>query len=46
MEYANAHKILIEAKYREQAPISDDDAIVELSREAEAASRLHAGNKL
>ena len=37
VEYANARRILIEVKYREQVPISDDDAIIELSREAEAA---------
>ena len=33
----NGKKTLIEVKYREQAPISDDDAIVELSKEAETA---------
>ena len=37
VEYANARRILIEVKYREQAPISDDDAIIELSKEADAA---------
>ena len=37
VEYANARRILVEVKYREQAPISDDDAIIELSKEAEAA---------
>ncbi len=33
----NAYKILIEVKYREGAPIKDDDAIAELCSEASAA---------
>ena len=33
----NAYNILIEVKYREGAPIKDDDAIVELCAEASAA---------
>ena len=37
VDYPNIKNILIEVKYREQAPISDDDAIVELSRDASAA---------
>lgn len=37
VDYPNIKNILIEVKYREQAPISDDDAIVELSKEASAA---------
>ena len=37
VDYPNIKKILIEVKYREQAPIPNDDAIIELSREASAA---------
>ena len=37
VDYPNIRKILIEVKYREQASIPNDDAIVELSREASAA---------
>ena len=37
VDYPNSKKILIEVKYREQAPISNDDAIIELSREASAS---------
>ena len=37
MEYANSKNILIEVKYREGAPIPDDSAIVELSRDAAAS---------
>ena len=37
VEYAGARKILVEVKYREQAPITVDDAISELSREADAS---------
>jgi len=37
VEYPNINNILIEVKYREKAPISDEDAIVELSRNASAA---------
>ena len=37
VDYYNAGNILIEVKYREGAPISDDDAIVELCTEASAA---------
>lgn len=37
VDYPNGKKILIEVKYREQAPISNDDAIIELSREASAS---------
>ena len=37
VDYPNIKNILIEVKYREQAPISNDDAIVELSKEASAA---------
>ena len=33
----NAYNILIEVKYREEAPIKDDDAIAELCAEASAA---------
>lgn len=46
VEYANAHKALIEVKYQEQVPISDDDAIVELSRKAISAFRVYARIKL
>ena len=37
VDYPNTRNILVEVKYREQAPISDDDAIIELSKEASAA---------
>lgn len=37
VDYPNTKNILIEVKYRENAPISNDDAIVELSDEAAAA---------
>ena len=37
IDYPNIKNILIEVKYREQAPIPDDDAIVELSKDASAA---------
>lgn len=37
VDYPNVRNILIEVKYREQAPISNDDAIVELSRDSSAA---------
>ena len=37
VDYPNANHILIEVKYREGAPISDDDAISELCGEASAA---------
>lgn len=37
VDYPNIKNILIEVKYREQAPIADDDAIVELSKDASAA---------
>ena len=37
VDYPNGKKILIEVKYREQAPIPNDDAIIELSREASAS---------
>lgn len=37
VDYPNVKKILIEVKYREGAPIADDDAIVELCEEASAA---------
>lgn len=37
VDYPNIKNILIEVKYREGAPISDDDAIVELCEEASAA---------
>lgn len=37
VDYPNIKKILIEVKYREQAPISNEDAIIELSKEASAA---------
>jgi len=36
VDYPNIQNILIEVKYREGAPIADDDAIVELSEEASA----------
>ena len=34
VDYPNVSNILIEVKYREQAPITDDDAIVEHCNEA------------
>lgn len=37
VDYQNTANILIEVKYREGAPIADDDAIVELCGEASAA---------
>lgn len=37
VDYPGTKKILIEVKYREGAPISDDDAIVEMCDEASAA---------
>ncbi|HML68307.1 MAG TPA: ATP-binding protein [Clostridia bacterium] len=37
VDYPNIKNILIEVKYRESAPISDDDAISELCGEASAA---------
>ena len=37
VEYANHKNILIEVKYREGAPISDNDAICQLCKEASAA---------
>jgi predicted AAA+ superfamily ATPase len=37
VDYPNTKKILIEVKYREGAPIPDDDAIAELCSEASAA---------
>ena len=37
VDYPNTNNILIEVKYREDAPISDDDAISELCGEASAA---------
>ena len=37
VDYPNIKNILIEVKYRENAPISDDDAIIELCEEASAA---------
>jgi hypothetical protein len=37
VDYPNTKNILIEAKYREAAPIPDDDAIAELCGEASAA---------
>lgn len=36
VDYPNIQNILIEVKYREGAPIADDDAIVELCEEASA----------
>ena len=36
VDYPNIRKILIEVKYRDGAPIADDDAIVELCDEASA----------
>lgn len=37
VDYPNINNILIEVKYREQASVSNDDAIVELSKEASSA---------
>ena len=37
VDYPNTRKILIEVKYREGAPIADDDAIVQLCGESSAA---------
>ncbi len=37
VDYPNINNILIEVKYREQAPVADDDAISELAGEASAA---------
>lgn len=37
VDYPNVRNILIEVKYREQAPVPDTDAIVELSDQASAA---------
>ena len=37
IDYPNTKNILVEVKYREGAPIADDDAIVELCDEASAA---------
>jgi predicted AAA+ superfamily ATPase len=37
VDYPNIDRILIEVKYREQAPIADDDATCELADEASAA---------
>ena len=37
VDYPNTKNILIEVKYREGAPIADDDAIVELCEESSAA---------
>lgn len=37
VDYPNVKNILIEVKYREGAPIADDDAIIELCEEASAA---------
>ena len=37
VDYPNIKKILIEVKYREQAPVPDDSMICELSDEASAA---------
>lgn len=37
VDYPNINNIIIEVKYREQAPIADDDAICELAGEACAA---------
>ena len=36
-DYPNIKNILIEVKYREGAPVADDDAIIELCEEASAA---------
>lgn len=37
VDYPNVKNILIEVKYREGAPIADDDAIIELCEESSAA---------
>ena len=37
VDYPKIQNILIEVKYRENAPIADDDAIIELCEEASAA---------
>lgn len=37
VDYFNSGNILIEVKYREGAPIADDDAICQLAPEASAA---------
>lgn len=37
VDYPNVKNILIEVKYREGAPVADDDAIIELCEEASAA---------
>ncbi len=37
VDYPNIKNILIEVKFREQAPVADDDAICELCNEASAA---------
>lgn len=37
VDYPNTHNILIEVKYRDGAPIPNDDAIVELCKDASAA---------
>lgn len=37
VDYPNVKNILIEVKYRESAPVADDDAIIELCEEASAA---------
>lgn len=37
VDYPKVRNILIEVKYREQAPVPDTDAIIELSDEASAA---------
>ncbi len=37
VDYPNIQNILVEVKYREGAPIADDDAIVELCEESSAA---------
>ena len=37
MDYPNIKNILIEVKYRDGAPIADDDSIVELCEESSAA---------
>jgi predicted AAA+ superfamily ATPase len=37
VDYPNVNNILIEVKYREQAPVANDDAICELAGEASAA---------
>jgi Predicted ATPase (AAA+ superfamily) len=37
VDYPNVKNILIEVKYREQAPVADDDAICELCGEASSA---------